>query len=592
MQCANVEGEVFKRIAHYFYSVTFAYCVLFLSHAWAQVDVPDDYTSIQAAIDAISNDSSLSKLIVIEPGTYTETLTITTSGITLQGEETARTIIEPIFEAQPIISLSNLSGVTIRNLTFTVGNQGIEANNVSGVLITNNVFALDSDATALTFDDSSDAQVEHNVFYENSIAIERENELVSIRNNIFVDNALAISGAGDQVEYNCFYSNDARGETGDFFVIDENPLFASPSDLDFHLRQDSPCINEGEGVDAVDDTVADIGAYGGAHADIIPFPVQDVTATDISDTEATPTIDVDWSANLHYLITHDDEPGGYLLYYDSDEPGSPYDGIDAGSGTLSSPIDVGNVTSYQLAGLSVDSGIPGVPTITRVEPENERVTLQWSEVSTATGYRIHYGVSSVSEQTEDVGDVNRFTIDSLINETEYVFAVSAYAQAQYYIALKAYDSTDDANESAYSDEQVVDMGDERTSANSTTVTAIPELVIPVPNLPDEGCFIATAAFGHEDVIQVQWLREFRDQHLKRFVLGRLFIDVYYTLSPSVADVIRSSEPLKQLVRVMLLPIVTLTKLLLTWPLTTFIFLGLSAWFIGRRWRAPQAKGAA
>jgi len=62
------------------------------------------------------------------------------------------------------------------------------------------------------------------------------------------------------------------------------------------------------------------------------------------------------------------------------------------------------------------------------------------------------------------------------------------------------------------------------------------------------CFIATAAYGtplHEDI---DVLRDFRDQYLKTNPAGRAFVKIYYTTSPSVADVIREHEGMRTAVR--------------------------------------------
>ena len=63
-----------------------------------------------------------------------------------------------------------------------------------------------------------------------------------------------------------------------------------------------------------------------------------------------------------------------------------------------------------------------------------------------------------------------------------------------------------------------------------------------------GCFIATAAYGYEFSSEVVTLQSFRDEILISTVLGRLFIKIYYFLSPSVAKVIIHNENLKKLVK--------------------------------------------
>jgi len=47
---------------------------------------------------------------------------------------------------------------------------------------------------------------------------------------------------------------------------------------------------------------------------------------------------------------------------------------------------------------------------------------------------------------------------------------------------------------------------------------------------DRRCFIATYAFGEDDTITCD-LRLFRDERLKTHLMGRVFISMYYALSP-------------------------------------------------------------
>lgn len=48
------------------------------------------------------------------------------------------------------------------------------------------------------------------------------------------------------------------------------------------------------------------------------------------------------------------------------------------------------------------------------------------------------------------------------------------------------------------------------------------------------CFIATAAFENRNQYEVQVLCAFRDQILKRYYVGQIFIRIYYTISPKIA----------------------------------------------------------
>lgn len=63
-----------------------------------------------------------------------------------------------------------------------------------------------------------------------------------------------------------------------------------------------------------------------------------------------------------------------------------------------------------------------------------------------------------------------------------------------------------------------------------------------------GCFIATAVYGDSEVYQVEMLRCFRDNHLEKSILGKLFIDAYYKASPPIAEFIRKHHFLAGLTR--------------------------------------------
>ena len=62
------------------------------------------------------------------------------------------------------------------------------------------------------------------------------------------------------------------------------------------------------------------------------------------------------------------------------------------------------------------------------------------------------------------------------------------------------------------------------------------------------CFIATAACGTEDALDVVRLREFRDVFLRRSSMGRSFICFYEHLSPSLARCIARSAYARAIVR--------------------------------------------
>ena len=72
----------------------------------------------------------------------------------------------------------------------------------------------------------------------------------------------------------------------------------------------------------------------------------------------------------------------------------------------------------------------------------------------------------------------------------------------------------------------------------------------IENPPKKGmCFVATATYGTPMETEVIVLSRFRDEVLLSSSMGRLFVEVYYTVSPPIARLISRSSTLRMLVRV-------------------------------------------
>jgi CSLREA domain-containing protein len=82
---------------------------------------------------------------------------------------------------------------------------------------------------------------------------------------------------------------------------------------------------------------------------------------------------------------------------------------------------------------------------------------------------------------------------------------------------------------------------------------------PVVPKSSSKCFIATAAFGTPMQDEVRYLRAFRDQYLLTNDLGRKVVELYYTVSPPVADYIREHDTLRSVVRTGLRPLVEMSR---------------------------------
>lgn len=80
-----------------------------------------------------------------------------------------------------------------------------------------------------------------------------------------------------------------------------------------------------------------------------------------------------------------------------------------------------------------------------------------------------------------------------------------------------------------------------------------------------GCLIATATFGSELSPQVQNLREIRDNVVLKTNSGRLFMtyfnEIYYSFSPTVADLEKENRFLKETIKIGITPLLYTLSLL-------------------------------
>ena len=82
--------------------------------------------------------------------------------------------------------------------------------------------------------------------------------------------------------------------------------------------------------------------------------------------------------------------------------------------------------------------------------------------------------------------------------------------------------------------------------------------------------------------QIDTLRAIRDVYLLDNVFGTAFVDLYYRLSPPVADIVAGSPVLAATVRLLLVPVVALSKLALNAPYATLLLAASAVWVHRRR----------
>jgi len=113
---------------------------------------------------------------------------------------------------------------------------------------------------------------------------------------------------------------------------------------------------------------------------------------------------------------------------------------------------------------------------------------------------------------------------------------------------------------------------------------------------DGGCFIATAAYGTPMAEEIDILRGFRDEYLLTNPVGQALVDLYYRVSPPMAEFITGHPGLKPIVRAGLVPAVAMSTVAVnTTPAEKAAIIGLLAlvsvavavWATRRRGRGPE-----
>jgi len=131
---------------------------------------------------------------------------------------------------------------------------------------------------------------------------------------------------------------------------------------------------------------------------------------------------------------------------------------------------------------------------------------------------------------------------------------------------------------------------------STTITMQGDYSITANFWEGEPCFIATATYGTPMAEEIQILRRFRDEHLLANPLGQALVDLYYRVSPPIAEFITEHPSLKPIVRTGLLPAVAMSTVAVnTTPaektaivgLVALVSASLAVWATKRRGKGPE-----
>jgi hypothetical protein len=98
-----------------------------------------------------------------------------------------------------------------------------------------------------------------------------------------------------------------------------------------------------------------------------------------------------------------------------------------------------DVTNTVISGLTATVAQPAAPVLNPLGCDNQTLMVSWPSVSGATGYKVHYALSTDLTNSLHTAVITNtsYTISGLTNGVEYTVWVTAVAQSTYYLAVTA-----------------------------------------------------------------------------------------------------------------------------------------------------------
>jgi len=152
------------------------------------------------------------------------------------------------------------------------------------------------------------------------------------------------------------------------------------------------------------------------------------------------------------------------------------------------------------------------------------------------------------------GQISAIEIKNPSGETILIRTVTLDENKQYFIKFKVPESSEVGNYDVIVNAE-----------NDQGVIVSTKSLEDEPNEEGGGCLIATATYGSELAPQVQQLRELRDNQLLQTESGTAFMntfnDIYYSFSPTIADMEREHPIFKEAVKLAITPMISSLSLM-------------------------------
>jgi hypothetical protein len=210
--------------------------------------------------------------------------------------------------------------------------------------------------------------------------------------------------------------------------------------------------------------------------------------------------------------------------------------------------------------------------IHRIDPETNTIDL--SKRLSGTGGHYSYSDMTGVVLTTIVPRIGTWTVIHGSNETDTTWETISWTSEEPEGTLIKVEARSYHNQSFWSAWETVENGvpltktpegryvEIRVTLQSFTGDQSPFLydLTVKPAEPVPPCFIATAAYGTPMAGEIQILRELRDEYLLTNPLGQALVDLYYRVSPPIAEFIADHPSLKPIVRAGLLPAVVMSTI--------------------------------